>query len=227
MNAIPTHYNGINFRSRLEAKWARFFDLLGWTYEYEPIDLDGYIPDFVLMFGKPTAVEIKPAFNEADLKSQALKAHAACVKAGMPILFLGATLLGKAWHTKGLGLIDTGGYNIEISDKNEEEQKVGHIELAEFCWCKFYKGYSIYTPEGSWDCLRCDGKCQAIDNKPYRTWDHVARKTPCEYWGRSWTNEEMAVRRLSPTPDSDFIQNSWLEATNLTQYNRIFIAGKG
>jgi len=26
--AIPTRYNGVNFRSRLEAKWAAFFDLL-------------------------------------------------------------------------------------------------------------------------------------------------------------------------------------------------------
>ena len=33
---IPTLYNGIQFRSRLEAKWAAFFDLLGWEYEYEP-----------------------------------------------------------------------------------------------------------------------------------------------------------------------------------------------
>lgn len=48
-SAIPTRYNDINFRSRLEAKWACFFDLLEWRYEYEPIDLQGYIPDFVLI----------------------------------------------------------------------------------------------------------------------------------------------------------------------------------
>jgi len=44
--AIPTAYNGINFRSRLEARWAVFFDLTGLEWEYEPIDLDGWIPDF-------------------------------------------------------------------------------------------------------------------------------------------------------------------------------------
>jgi hypothetical protein len=45
---IPTTYNGVQFRSRLEAKWAAFFDLLGWRWHYEPLDLDGWIPDFLI-----------------------------------------------------------------------------------------------------------------------------------------------------------------------------------
>ena len=58
---IPTLYNGIQFRSRLEAKWAAFFDLLGWEYEYEPFDLNGWTPDFLIK-GKPKdiLVEVKP-----------------------------------------------------------------------------------------------------------------------------------------------------------------------
>lgn len=44
--AIPTMYAGVQFRSRLEARWAAFFDLAGWRWEYEPFDLEGYIPDF-------------------------------------------------------------------------------------------------------------------------------------------------------------------------------------
>jgi hypothetical protein len=35
-NAIPTEYKGVKFRSRLEAKWAIFFDTLGIEWEYEP-----------------------------------------------------------------------------------------------------------------------------------------------------------------------------------------------
>lgn len=58
--AIPTMYAGVQFRSRLEARWAAMFDLLQWKWEYEPIDLDGYIPDFVLGFDKPMIVEVKP-----------------------------------------------------------------------------------------------------------------------------------------------------------------------
>ena len=47
-NAIPTTYSGVRFRSRLEARWSVFFDLVGWTWHYEPIDLAGYIPDFIV-----------------------------------------------------------------------------------------------------------------------------------------------------------------------------------
>lgn len=48
MNAIPTVYAGVQMRSRLEATWAAFFDQMGWKWSYEPVDLDGWIPDFVL-----------------------------------------------------------------------------------------------------------------------------------------------------------------------------------
>jgi len=33
MPAIKTKYNFCQYRSRLEAYWAVFFDLLGWEYE--------------------------------------------------------------------------------------------------------------------------------------------------------------------------------------------------
>lgn len=46
--AHPTLYNGVQFRSRLEARWAAFFDLVGWGWEYEPIDLVGWVPDFIV-----------------------------------------------------------------------------------------------------------------------------------------------------------------------------------
>jgi hypothetical protein len=61
MDAIPTRYNNVNYRSRLEAKWAKFFDLLGWKYEYEPCDFNGWIPDFVLIGTETNVfVEVKP-----------------------------------------------------------------------------------------------------------------------------------------------------------------------
>lgn len=49
---IETVYNGYRFRSRLEARWAVFFDTLEIKYEYEKegYDLEGtwYLPDFFL-----------------------------------------------------------------------------------------------------------------------------------------------------------------------------------
>lgn len=51
MQAIQTFYKGYHFRSRLEARWAVFFDALDldWQYEIEGFQLnDGtmYLPDF-------------------------------------------------------------------------------------------------------------------------------------------------------------------------------------
>lgn len=53
IEAVPTWYAGITFRSHLEAKWAATLDTLGvvWTYEPETITLPSgtvYIPDFWL-----------------------------------------------------------------------------------------------------------------------------------------------------------------------------------
>lgn len=59
--SIPTTYAGINMRSRLEAKWAAFFDQIGWRWTYEPFQGDGYIPDFMIHGADPLLIEVKPA----------------------------------------------------------------------------------------------------------------------------------------------------------------------
>lgn len=53
IKAIETRYDGYRFRSRLEARWAVFFNNLGLRYEYEleGYELesgDRYLPDFYL-----------------------------------------------------------------------------------------------------------------------------------------------------------------------------------
>lgn len=57
---IPTRYNGRVYRSRLEARYAAFFERLAWPYEYEPTDLHGYIPDFIITGIEPMLIEVKP-----------------------------------------------------------------------------------------------------------------------------------------------------------------------
>ncbi|MBQ1293958.1 MAG: hypothetical protein IIY21_07950 [Clostridiales bacterium] len=81
MKAIETCYNGYRFRSRLEARWAVFFDALGVKYEYEPegFELDDgtwYLPDFrVKCYGKrgdfdnepfDLYIEVKGRMTEED-----------------------------------------------------------------------------------------------------------------------------------------------------------------
>lgn len=60
IKAIPTTYSGVNFRSRLEARWAAFFDLAGIRWDYEPLDMEGWTPDFRLDLQEPLYAEVKP-----------------------------------------------------------------------------------------------------------------------------------------------------------------------
>ena len=71
IKAIETVYKGYRFRSRLEARWAVFFDALGieWEYEKEGYDLGElgwYLPDFEIKLsnGEEWFVEVKG--NAAD-----------------------------------------------------------------------------------------------------------------------------------------------------------------
>ncbi len=82
ITAKDTEYNGLLFRSRLEARWAVFFDELGIKYRYEPEDFVGgngerYLPDFyfpdIEMYGE---VKGKP-FTEKEKSKMA-----GCVKNG-------------------------------------------------------------------------------------------------------------------------------------------------
>lgn len=60
---IRTFYAGTWYRSRLEARWACFFDIVGISRDYEPLDTDdAYIPDFVL--GGRILAEVRPIIWE-------------------------------------------------------------------------------------------------------------------------------------------------------------------
>ena len=81
IKAIQTEYKGYLFRSRLEARWAVFFDACGVDWEYEPEGYDlgnglYYLPDFLLhgvtvnhgCFEKncDIYVEVKGQMNDVD-----------------------------------------------------------------------------------------------------------------------------------------------------------------
>lgn len=76
--AIETVYDGYRFRSRIEAKWATFFNALGIKYEYEKETYDLgktlYLPDFWLP-EHGCWVEVKGAFpSPGDVEKAALLA---------------------------------------------------------------------------------------------------------------------------------------------------------
>ncbi len=110
--AIPTRYKGVNFRSRLEARYAALFNTLGWEWEYEPVDLGGptcgYIPDFIITRGHPSAllVECKPFVDTTNADAQ----DAASV----------ATKVAKAWH--GDAVIVCAAWHVEPAAKSTGER---------------------------------------------------------------------------------------------------------
>jgi len=93
MKPIETRYKGYRFRSRLEARWAVFFDALGIKWEYEPEGFefdDGtrYLPDFKItsaVDGVPYIqfVEIKGSLPTKEERSRAellSKSSGCCVE---------------------------------------------------------------------------------------------------------------------------------------------------
>ena len=84
-NVKPITYQGMNYRSKLEARIYIHFTQLGWCVEYEPEvpGLIGYQPDFAIhpdkerheRFGgcKPIYVEVKPLIDVADFYSDEYK----------------------------------------------------------------------------------------------------------------------------------------------------------
>ena len=79
IKAIPTRYKGYHFRSRLEARWAVFFDrmCIKYAYEHQGYDLGEagwYLPDFEVTTpqGRTMWYEVKPAHIKTDAKAEAL-----------------------------------------------------------------------------------------------------------------------------------------------------------
>ena len=102
IKAIETYYKGYRFRSRLEARWAVFFDAAGIKYEYEPEGFefynfekrktDRYLPDFFLpQFG--CYAEVKPSIEK--LMESKSKISYAIVSDDTPIGKSGLLILGQ------------------------------------------------------------------------------------------------------------------------------------
>ena len=85
---IPTSWNGITYRSRLEAKWAILMHRIGWRAEYEAIDGSYYIPDFIIQGANPIGLEIKD-----EIMWQKLHDHADKVDGGMSQHWSGVLLI--------------------------------------------------------------------------------------------------------------------------------------
>lgn len=91
IKAIETVYKGYRFRSRLEARWAVFFDALGIEYQYEVegFEFEGsrYLPDFWLPQFEVWA-EIKPDKGNELPFDYRCKMRAFSKESGYPLIIL-------------------------------------------------------------------------------------------------------------------------------------------
>lgn len=47
---MNTIYNGLQFKTQLEAHWAAFFDLVGWEWRVNSAHVGNWLPDFRVTF---------------------------------------------------------------------------------------------------------------------------------------------------------------------------------
>jgi hypothetical protein len=127
------------------------FDLLGWGWEYEPIDLNGYIPDFILAFKQPVLVEVKPALTEADYRA----AFPKIIKSGWAgeAVVVGASTAEPPPSWLGWGML--GMFAIEhwpsSSDDEPDTRFWGHSEAVLFR-CRGCRRMSFCSRDGEFSC---------------------------------------------------------------------------
>lgn len=70
MRAIQTKYRGYRFRSRTEARWAVFFDAIGYEWQYEEqgyvLPSGPYLPDFKVKLPDLRIVYVEVKSDEFD-----------------------------------------------------------------------------------------------------------------------------------------------------------------
>lgn len=97
MKAIETHYASHRFRSRLEARYAVFFDHLDIRWQYEPQGFEfagrRYLPDFLLPDSQ-TWIEVKG--DEDALDYDLMEAFAYALPRGASVVILGPLPEAKA-----------------------------------------------------------------------------------------------------------------------------------
>lgn len=169
LKAIPTTYRGIEFRSKLEAKYAQAFDRLGIVWEYEGHGFafdDGtwYCPDFY-MPEIDTYFEVKGVMDEAsERKVKMLAEECKWVVVGGPD---GTMTLYEGWRNS------DGGSGWVISQPGET-----HIGKCSSC------GRYVFWGVGSYECHSCHG----YDGNPCTegSFDDPTNLFEAAGWERGW-----------------------------------------
>ena len=176
MKAIPIIYEGIQFRSKLEARWYIFMKKLGWNVVYEPEieGINGWIPDF-LIIGEchKTLVDVKGIDRVTDWcnskwdneKNKSIitskhKDYDKILNSGIKnlhdyeLLILGSNL--QLDGRSGMGILHTRAYHYD--DKTGKGKKLNDLERSsETVFSRVGDQIGFMDHEGSW-CCRVTGE---------------------------------------------------------------------
>ncbi len=139
-SGIRTTFRQTNFRSRLEARWAAFFDLVGWKWTYEPFDADGYIPDFLVHGPASILVEVGPCELLSDFSTKAQKPREALPGRATLILGIDPTILPTKLSDPAAGYLTDSSYAPDV---------------AHWARCLKCGWLGVYHESGSWDLRPC------------------------------------------------------------------------
>lgn len=148
---IETTYNGVTFRSRLEARWAMTFDILGvrWFYEHEGYQTSTgfYVPDFWLpdtylrhKYKKGVLFEVKPAGYGYTHKKLEEVAHS--LKVG------GILANGFEWEFDPYGYLGKWIETYEVEPGGDDSMVLYKCK----CGCSTFE----YQGSGNYECSLCD-----------------------------------------------------------------------
>lgn len=177
IKAIETKYKGYRFRSRLEARWAVFFDVLRlkWDYEPEGFEFDGfrYLPDFLLTTGDGNVwLDIKPRGDLSREDELKMLAFSGMVMRDPEMSRHFYVLRGSPW---------IGEYELLVESYRQSEPFI--VSGMTFTHCPLcltigirshYETFGIGGPGGNTSGLQCM-YCDIVDRdwkETERTWFH-------------------------------------------------------
>lgn len=134
IEAIQTEYNGYRFRSRLEARWAVFFDALGVDYNYEPEGIESddgvrYLPDFKVKCYADRGSSCEPYWLYIEVKGEADENDARKINRFSYCFDMYDIAWGKAKHDLGHEIDPRKKEDYDLADKYLREQMEGRIPI--------------------------------------------------------------------------------------------------
>jgi hypothetical protein len=186
--AIETRYKGYRFRSRLEARWAVFFDAIGLRWEYEPqgFELPGggrYLPDFFIRH-LGLWLEIKPSWDAvADGELARMTAFANGLYPMVPVVSF-AVLCGRPWHSLEIDRDRIGGQDYEVMTFGADGFRNRDDQWAACPLCGRFNLYRVHSPayyQWAIYCRPCDGGGERRDDDKV-AWFHKGDSETTDKW---------------------------------------------